>query len=257
MGWLGRKSPELNADVWWRLDPAAAEDTSGAQWRTPGHHGRKRSQGTSGILPSVFGGHRVVWGNGRGKPNFPKFCQNAWTARAGGTPRGKAGCEKLWFLLSAVACFDIINLFSFFSCRLCSRWNAFPASVVLGFLYRFSVPRAHSFQMWTWSQKCMSSVYYITCPSWSVLVCLSNPTAGACPRALCCACLCSQPMSSWCVEARQTCSASVCLPVSCVLDIPGETAEETYSSKDLKLGGTGVEKSVRRNLIIRITTLPR
>lgn len=38
----------------------------------------------------------------------------------------------------------------------------------------------------------MNSVYYITCPSWSVLVCLSNPTAGACPRALCCASLSSQ-----------------------------------------------------------------
>ena len=36
--------------------------------------------------------------------------------------------------------------------------------------------------------------------------------------------------------------------------LPGEVAEKTLRSKDLKLGRSEVGKSVRRNLVIRITT---
>lgn len=51
-------------------------------------------------------------------------------------------------------------------------------------------------------------------------------------------------------KAGKTRSASVCLPVSCVLHIPGET----WRSKEPKLGGTGGEKSLRRSLVGRIKT---
>ena len=37
-------------------------------------------------------------------------------------------------------------------------------------------------------------------------------------------------------------------------DLPGETAEKTWRNKELKLGRSGVGKSVRRNLVVRITT---
>lgn len=52
----------------------------------------------------------------------------------------------------------------------------------------------------------------------------------------------------------------VCAYLSaCVLDLgscdtPGETAEKTSRSKELQLGRPGAGKSVRRNLVIRITT---
>lgn len=41
------------------LHPTAAADTSRAQWRPQGHRGRKRSQGSSGILSGVVGELRV------------------------------------------------------------------------------------------------------------------------------------------------------------------------------------------------------
>lgn len=73
-------------------------------------------------------------------------------------------------------------------------------------------------------------------------------------------CLCHQQVSSWCVEARRTRFTSVLL--TCQLtcwdlhssDCPEETAEKTLGSKELKPGRSGVGKSARRNLSIKITT---
>lgn len=87
-----------------------------------------------------------------------------------------------------------------------------------------------------------------------LFACLSNYTAKSLPKdSLLCLSL-SLRVSSWCVEARQTRFTSVCLPASsCVGHIltPSPWGD---SWEEVKLSTSGKGKSVRRNLVIRITT---
>lgn len=126
-------------------------------------------------------------------------------------------------------------------------------------LYRFSVPRNRFFETWTCNLKCMISACYV---SLSLLLCVclpfklhsrSPPEDSALPVSV---------TSKWAAGAWKPgrLVLQVCAYLSArVLNLhssklPGETAEKTLRSKELKLGRSGVGKSVRRNLVIRITT---
>lgn len=99
--------------------------------------------------------------------------------------------------------------------------------------------------------KCMISACYV---SLSPPVCLPLKLHCKSPPkdSLLCLSL-SLQVSSWCVEARQTRFTSVCLPaiscVGCILT-PSPWGD---SWEEVKLSTSGIGKSVRRNLVIRIT----
>lgn len=96
-------------------------------------------------------------------------------------------------------------------------------------------------------------------PSSSVFAGLSNYAPGACPRTLSFACLCHQQVNSWLMKPGRPVLQVYAYLSAHVLDIhsielPGETAEKTLKSEELKLGRSWLRKSGRRDLVIRITS---